>query len=148
MSKPFLIVVDDEPDLGVTIARAVKTLGFDVQCVTDAYAFKAIWSTREPTTILCAQQLDWLGEGPCRYINEKLPFRPPFPNTQRGCISEIREPNMNLRGDKQTFRLLVNPQLLPAIRDHTRPRTLLRFIWTHRLPRTTQASVRTASACI
>jgi DNA-binding response OmpR family regulator len=51
MNRKRILVVDDEPEIGVLIKTVAETKGFDVEVTTDGEAFKSSFVTRSPDII-------------------------------------------------------------------------------------------------
>jgi CheY-like chemotaxis protein len=52
MSKPQLLIVDDEPDMARFLSDVAEGMGFDVKIATSAKAFQEIYNATTPAGIL------------------------------------------------------------------------------------------------
>jgi CheY-like chemotaxis protein len=74
MSKPVLIIVDDEPDMVEIVQYIAEMIGFDVRTASGAEAFQKIWKKTRPSAIVMDvvmpamdghELLQWLVEQGC-----------------------------------------------------------------------------------
>ncbi len=74
MTRPLLIVVDDEPEMAEFVGDVAETLGFDVRIATSAKGFQEIWPASEPSAVVMDvvmpdmdgnELLQWLTEHDC-----------------------------------------------------------------------------------
>jgi DNA-binding response OmpR family regulator len=74
MSKPILVVVDDDPDMADIIQYVAEEIGFEVRAAFNAIDFQKIWHETEPTAIVLDivmpdidgnELLQWLVEEGC-----------------------------------------------------------------------------------
>jgi DNA-binding response OmpR family regulator len=52
VSDKRLLIIDDEPEVGVIIRQIAEDCGFDVEATTSADEFRAAYSTFRPTAII------------------------------------------------------------------------------------------------
>jgi len=52
VTKPLLIVVDDEQDMAEFISNVAKNLGFDVEIATSAREFQDLYRSTSPTAVV------------------------------------------------------------------------------------------------
>lgn len=74
MSKPLLIIVDDEPDMVEIVQYVAETIGFEVRAASSALEFQKIWGQTKPSAITMDivmpgmdgnELLQWLVEQGC-----------------------------------------------------------------------------------
>jgi len=75
MSKPLLIVVDDEPEMADLVIEVAHLSGFDTRTTSSGKEFQAVWAGCKPTVIVMdlvmpdmdgVELLYWLSEQNCR----------------------------------------------------------------------------------
>lgn len=52
MSKPYLVVVDDEPGIGELVCKVANSVGFESESVTHAKTLQKIFATVQPAVIV------------------------------------------------------------------------------------------------
>ena len=74
MTKPLLIVVDDEPEMAEFVGDVGESLGFEVRTATSAKGFQEIWLASEASAVVMDvvmpdmdgnELLQWLTEHDC-----------------------------------------------------------------------------------
>ncbi len=74
MSKPLLIIVDDEPEMADLVKDVGELAGFDILIANNAKDFQTIWTNNTPSVIVMdlvmpdmdgVELLYWLGERKC-----------------------------------------------------------------------------------
>ena len=110
MSKPRILIVDDEPDVVTMMQRALSTEGFEVLTAYDGLAALDIAETEQPDVIVLDIMMPMMsGYETCAQLKQN-------PNTKDIpvlCLTSASNPEVKGKAQKAGAQGLLNKPILP-----------------------------------
>lgn len=110
MSKPRILIVDDEPDVVKMMERALSTEGFEVLSAYDGLAALGIAEVDQPNAIVLDIMMPMMsGYETCAQLKQN-------PNTQNIpvlCLTSANSPEVRDKARKAGAQALLNKPILP-----------------------------------